>query len=209
MDYKYAPNTDPSSKLKGVFLNKGQLTCIVDHPQLPDFLVPMPDEPPGIIDVVVVRPPFNQDQIFALDGEGEIHLGRWAYSPPHHHCDWTLYPKNVPPNSLFLLGKVVALSNDCNGTLWCVDEGRNVWKKPVIPPYWICMWANIPDGEPLYDTYVVKQGDTLWNIVDTRYSPANAQGYWDYIDQIMALNPFIVDPNKLTIGWELKLPPIP
>ena len=45
--------------------------------------------------------------------------------------------------------------------------------------------------------YIVKTGDTLWDI---------AQDNGTTIEAIMACNPIIKNPNHIEVGWVLKIP---
>ena len=50
-------------------------------------------------------------------------------------------------------------------------------------------------------TYVVKAGDTLWNIAKTYYG--NGAKYTEIVN---ANKDVITDPNKIYVGWVLKIP---
>jgi LysM repeat protein len=50
---------------------------------------------------------------------------------------------------------------------------------------------------PTYTTYIVRQGDTLGGI---------ATMFKTSIQQLMALNPIITNPDRIQVGWELKVP---
>jgi LysM repeat protein len=58
-------------------------------------------------------------------------------------------------------------------------------------------WMEVERPAMAYITYTVQPGDTLGGI---------AQRYATTIQQIMALNPFITDPNQIQAGWVLQIP---
>jgi LysM repeat protein/uncharacterized Fe-S cluster protein YjdI len=56
---------------------------------------------------------------------------------------------------------------------------------------------SVTPPPPPYITYIVQPGDTLARI---------AQRFNTTVQQIVALNPFIIDPNQITVGWVLQIP---
>jgi nucleoid-associated protein YgaU len=59
-----------------------------------------------------------------------------------------------------------------------------------------------PDSPTTATSYTVQPDDTLWDIVEQHYGRVDLA----LLDQVVAANPDIRDPNVLLVGWTLALP---
>ena len=66
--------------------------------------------------------------------------------------------------------------------------------------------SSTKDYEPKaksYEMYTIQKGDTLWGIAKKYYGDANGSKYTKIYN---ANKDIIKNPNKLTIGWKIKIP---
>jgi LysM repeat protein len=75
--------------------------------------------------------------------------------------------------------------------VWCLNAAGRIFQHTASG------WVEVEGPAMAYITYTVQPGDTLARI---------AQYYNTTIQQIIALNPFITNPNQITVGWVLRIP---
>jgi len=189
MKYKYSANPvfDP---LEAVFLQNGQVSILFWR-----TWYPIDNEPANLVDVVIV-PLLNI--VCTIDKDGNF----WKYPLfAGKESKWSQDPT---------ITNVLSLESDKDGLVYAVKDNGEVYYWDVSSgQMWNLIWSNIPDGEPDYWTYVVKEGDSLWKIVEIEYRTRTIRETSIIVEQIKQLNSELGVQNWSLIhtGLKLKMPP--
>jgi len=194
MKYKYYINPVDEGALEVVFLQNGQISHLSYN-----TWYTLKNEPSNIVDIVVAAYSFV---VCVIDKDGNFWSARVQVSQEN--------PKWQSDNEIT---NVVSLESDKDGLVYAVKDNGEVYYWDVLHPKpelrWNLIWSNIPDGEPDYWMYVVKEGDSLWKIVKTEYRTRTIRETSIIVEQIKQLNSELGIQNWSLIhpGLELKMLP--